>query len=225
LIFRIRGEIGIISLPEKDREDLMTLTKAPILLFPDVVALEAYMSSEPARSTGFWLKLSKIGAPKATISKGEAIEAAICCGWIDGQLAKFDEHHFLIRMTPRRAGSRWSAENRETAERLAREGRLKANGLEQIERAKTDGRWDAAYQSQGKAEAPSDLLAALARNTKAKRFFETLDRANRYSIIYRVSDAKLPRTRSRRIAQFVEMLARGETIHPAKAKKPSRHQT
>ena len=183
------------------------------------------MSSEPARSTGFWLKLSRIGAPKATISKGEAIEAAICCGWIDGQLAKFDEHHFLIRMTPRRAGSRWSAKNRETAERLAREGRLKANGLEQIERAKTDGRWDAAYQSQGNAEVPPDLLAALARNTKAKRFFETLDRANRYSIIYRVSDAKLAGTRSRRIAQFVEMLARGKTIHPAKAKKPSRHQT
>lgn len=204
--------------------DLMTLTKAQILLFLDVAALESYMSDEPARSTGFWLKLSKIGAPKATISKSEAIEAALCCGWIDGQLAKFDEHHFLIRMTPRRADSRWSAKNRETAERLAREGRLKANGLEQIERAKTDGRWGAAYQSQGKAEAPSDLLAALTRNTKAKRFFETLDRANRYSIIYRVNDAKLPRTRSRRIAQYVEMLARGETIHPAKTKKPSRNQ-
>ena len=108
---------------------------------------------------------------------------------------------------------------------FAREGRLKANGLEQIERAKTDGRWDAAYQSQGKAEAPSDLLTALARNAKAERFFDTLDRANRYAIIYRVSDAKLPETRSRRIAQYVEMLARGETIHPAKAKKPSRKQT
>ena len=202
----------------------MTLTKAPILTFPDIVALEAYMSGEPARSTGFWLKLSKIGAPEATISKGEAIEAALCCGWIDGQLAKFDERHFLVRLTPRRAGSRWSAKNRETAERLAREGRLKANGLEQIEQAKTDGRWDAAYRSQGKAEAPSDLLAALAKNTKAKRFFETLDRANRYSIIYRVNDAKLPTTRTRRIAQYVEMLARGETIHPVKAKKSSRNQ-
>ena len=151
----------------------MTVTNAPILSFTDVVAIEAYMSGEPAQSTGFWLKLSKIGAPEATISKDEAIEAALCCGWIDGQLAKFDEHHFLIRMTPRRVGSRWSAKNRETADRLAREGRLKANGLEQIERAKTDGRWDAAYQSQGKAEAPSDLLTALARNTKAERFFET----------------------------------------------------
>ncbi len=199
----------------------MTVTKAPILSFTDVVAIEAYMSGEPVQSTGFWLKLSKIGAPEATISKDEAIEAALCCGWIDGQLAKFDEHHFLIRMTPRRVGSRWSAKNRETAERMAREGRLKANGLEQIERAKTDGRWDAAYQSQGKAEAPSDLLTALARNTKAEQFFETLDRANRYAIIYRVSGAKLPETRSRRIAQYVEMLARGETIHPAKVRKPA----
>jgi len=104
---------------------------------------------------------------------------------------------------------------------MAREGRLKANGLEQIERAKTDGRWDAAYQSQGTAEAPSDLLTALAKNAKAERFFETLDRANRYAIIYRVSNAKLPETRSRRIAQYAEMLARGETIHPVKTKKPS----
>jgi uncharacterized protein YdeI (YjbR/CyaY-like superfamily) len=199
----------------------MSVPKAPILSFTDIVAIEAHMSGEPTQSTGFWLKLSKIGAPEATISKDEAIEAALCCGWIDGQLAKFDEHHFLIRMTPRRVGSRWSAKNRKTAERMAREGRLRANGLEQIERAKTDGRWDAAYQSQGKAEAPSDLLTALAKNAKAERFFETLDRANRYAIIYRVSNAKLPETRSRRITQYVEMLARGETIHPAKAKKPS----
>jgi uncharacterized protein YdeI (YjbR/CyaY-like superfamily) len=196
--------------------------KTPILSFTDIVAIETYMSGEPAQSAGFWLKLSKVGAPEATISRDEAIEAALCCGWIDGRLAKFDAHHYLIRMTPRRAGSRWSARNRDTAERLAREGRLRANGLEQIERAKAEGRWEAAYQSQAKAEAPSDLLTALARNAKAKRFFETLDRANRYSIIYRVMHAKLPETRSRRIAQYVEMLARGETIHPAKAKKPSR---
>ena len=203
----------------------MAEPKTPILSFKEVAAIETYMICEPAESNGFWLKLSKIGARETTISKDEAIEAALCCGWIDGQLAKFDEHHFLIRMTPRLGRSRWSAKNRETAERMAREGRLKANGLEQMERAKTDGRWDAAYQSQGKAEAPSDLLTALARNAKAERFFETLDRANRYAIIYRVCDAKLPETRSRRIAQYVEMLARGETIHPAKAKKPSPNRT
>lgn len=199
----------------------MMVTKIPILSFTDIAALEAHMTGEPARSTGFWLKLSRIGAPEATIGKDAAIEAALCCGWIDGQLAKFDEHYFLVRMTPRRPGSRWSARNREAAERMAREGRLKPKGLEEIERAKADGRWDAAYRSQGRAEAPSDLLAALAKNAKAEQFFATLDRANRYSIIYRVNDAKLPETRGRRIAQYVEMLARGETIHPAKPRKRS----
>ena len=183
------------------------------------------MSAQPAQSTGFWLKLSKIGAPEATIGREEAIEAALCCGWIDGQIAKLDEHYFLIRMTPRRAGSRWSAKNRDTAARLAREGRLKAAGLAQIKQAKADGRWDSAYQSQGKAEPPSDLLKALARNAEAKRCFETLDRANRYAIIYRVNDAKRPDTRSRRIAQYVEMLARGETIHPRKEKRSLPAQT
>ena len=195
----------------------MAETKAPIRSFAEVAALEAYMSGEPPRSAGFWLKLSKIGAPAATIAKAEAIDAALCCGWIDGQLAKLDQHYFLIRMTPRRPGSRWSAKNRGAADRLAREGRLKAPGLEQIEQAKADGRWDAAYQSQGKAEPPPDLLQALARNAKAMRSFDTLDRANRYAIIYRVNDAKRPETRNKRIARFVEMLARGETLHPRKA--------
>jgi uncharacterized protein YdeI (YjbR/CyaY-like superfamily) len=197
----------------------MAEAKAPIRSFTNVAALEAYMTREPAQSAGFWLKLSKIGAPKATISKEEAIEAALCCGWIDGQLARLDGDHFLVRMTPRRPGSRWSAKNRGTADRLAREGRLKAAGVEQIKRAKADGRWDAAYQSQGKAEPPSDLVEALARHAKARHFFETLDRANRYAIIYRVNDAKRPETRSKRIAQFVEMLANGQTIHPRKATK------
>jgi uncharacterized protein YdeI (YjbR/CyaY-like superfamily) len=195
----------------------MTEARIPIRSFTSAAALEACMSRDSAQSTGFWLKLSKVGAPVATISKEEAIEAALCCGWIDGQLAKLDEHHFLVRMTPRRPGSRWSAKNRDTADRLAREGRLRAAGLEQIDQAKADGRWNAAYQSQGKAEPPSDFLGALARNPRAKRFFETLDRANRYAIIYRVNDAKRPETRSKRIAKFVEMLARGETIHPPKA--------
>jgi uncharacterized protein YdeI (YjbR/CyaY-like superfamily) len=199
----------------------MAEAKIPIRSFTDVATLEAYMSRQPAQSTGFWLKLSKTGAPEATISKEEAIEAALCCGWIDGQLAKLDEYHFLVRMTPRRPGSRWSAKNRDTANRLSREGRLKPAGLEQIEQAKADGRWDAAYQSQGKAEPPADFLKVLARNAKAKRFFETLDRANRYAISYRVNDAKRPETRSKRITQYVEMLARGETIHPRKATKSS----
>jgi uncharacterized protein YdeI (YjbR/CyaY-like superfamily) len=186
-----------------------------VLTFTTVHDLEAYLSSEPADSRGFWLKVSKIGAPETTIGKAEAIEAALCCGWIDGQLGKLDDHYFLIRMTPRRPGSRWSANNRATAERLALHGRLRPAGLAQMEAAKNDGRWAAAYASQGKAEIPRDLEAALAVDEAAKRFFETLDRANRFAVIYRVNDAKRPETRAKRIAQYVGMLARGETIHPS----------
>ena len=191
----------------------------PVLMFTTVGAFEKQMSSEPRTSKGFWLKLSKTGAPKPTIGKDDAIEAALCCGWIDGQLNKFDEHYFLVRVTPRRPGSRWSAKNRETAERLARQGRIKPAGLAEIDAAKNDGRWDAAYISQGKADIPEDLAIALAANTQAKRFFEVLDPANRYAIIYRVNDAKRPETRARRIGEFVKMLARRETLHPLKTIK------
>ena len=194
----------------------------PLLAFSSGQDIEAHMTLERASSKGFWLKLSKIGAPEATISKEEAIEAALCCGWIDGQLDKLDDHYFLVRMTPRRPGSRWSAKNRATAERLVQEGRLKQAGLAEVEAAKSDGRWTAAYQSQAKAETPHDLAEALALDEAANRFFETLDRANRYAIIYRVNDAKRPETRAKRIAQFVGMFARGETIHPLrKATKAS----
>jgi uncharacterized protein YdeI (YjbR/CyaY-like superfamily) len=195
----------------------MTHSTLPTLSFTDVADLEAYMSREPANSNGFWLKLAKIGAPEGTISRDAAIEAALCCGWIDGQLAKCDEHHFLVRMTPRRPGSRWSAKNRATAGRLLRERRLAPAGLLEIEKAKATGRWSAAYPSQGKAQPPADFLAALAKNRGAKRFFDTLDRANRYSIIYRINDAKRPETRRKRIAQYIKMLARRETLISARA--------
>lgn len=191
----------------------------PIFAFRTVRALERQLSGEPATSKGFWLKLSKAGAPEPTISKEEAIEASLCCGWIDGQLDSLDQHYFLVRMTPRRPGSRWSAKNRETAVRLAKQGRVMPAGLTQIEAAKREGRWDTAYLSQGKAEIPDDLEAALAANKAAKQFFEGVDRANRYAVIYRVNDAKLPDTRARRIADFVAMLARGESLHPLKSSK------
>jgi len=191
----------------------------PLLTFTVAHALEEHMSSEPWSSKGFWLRLSKTGAPEATISKSEAIEAALCCGWIDGQIDKLDKHYFLVRMTPRRSASRWSAKNRETAERLSQQNRIKPAGLAEIKAAKSDGRWDAAYLSQSKAEIPLDLAAALASNKTSKRFFDLLDRANRYSIIYRVNDAKRAETRARRIADFVEMLARGEKIYPSKSSK------
>jgi uncharacterized protein YdeI (YjbR/CyaY-like superfamily) len=194
-----------------------TYKNEPILLFSTVEDLEKHMtSSESKPSAGFWLKIAKIGAPTPTISKNDAIEAALCCGWIDGQLGKFDEHYFLVRMTARRPGSRWSAKNRATAEWLAQQGRIRPAGQAEIEAAKRDGRWEAAYPPQRTATIPEDLAKALVSNKAAKRFFETLDRANRYAILYRVNEAKRPETRVRRIANFVAMLARGETIHPRK---------
>ena len=188
----------------------------PALTFTTVEDLEAYMSSRAEGLKGFWLKLSRSGAPKISISKQAAIEAALCCGWIDGQLAKFDDGYFLVRMTPRRPKSRWSEKNRATAERLARQGRMKPAGQAQIDAAKKDGRWAAAYASQGKAGVPQDLETALAANKAAKGFFDKLDRANRYSVIYRVGNAVRPETRAKRIAQYVGMLARGEAIHAIK---------
>ncbi len=122
----------------------------PILVFLSIQDLEAHMTGELRGSKEFWLKLSKVGASETTVSKSEAIEAALCCGWIDGQLEKFDEHYFLVRMTPRRPGSRWSAKNRAAAERLAQEGRLKPAGVAEVEAAKSDGRWAAAYDFAGK---------------------------------------------------------------------------
>ena len=196
---------------------------APVLMFATVRELETHLSGASAGSAGFWLKLAKAGAPTVTIGKGDAIEVALCWGWIDGQLAKFDEHHFLVRMTPRRPGSRWSAKNRAAAIRLAQAGRLQPPGLAEVEAAKADGRWDAAYASQGTAELPDDLAIALASNQAAKQFFEALDRANRFAIIYRVNDAKRAATRARRIANFVDMLARGEAIHPRKTPKAATH--
>lgn len=196
----------------------------PVLQFSTAAKFEAYMAKEPRSSKGCWLKLSRGGSAQQAITKQAAIEAALCHGWIDGQLGSFDGQYFLVRMTPRRRGSRWSQKNRATAEALLAQGRVHPPGIAEIETAKSDGRWAAAYASQGKAQVPEDLAAALARKKPALRFFEQLDRANRYAVIYRVNNTKRPETRARRIADFVEMLNRGETIHPPKSTKraPSR---
>jgi uncharacterized protein YdeI (YjbR/CyaY-like superfamily) len=130
-----------------------------------------------------------------------------------------DDAYFLTRFTPRRPGSRWSAINRETAERLMREGRMSETGLREVERAKAVGRWDAAYAPQSKAQPPADLKAALKANPVAQRMFDQLDSANRYAVIYRVQDVKKPETRARRVARYVEMLARGETIHARRERR------
>jgi len=184
-----------------------------ILGFADAEALEAWLGAQPEDSAGMWLKLAKKGSGIASVSRSEAIDAALCHGWIDGQLNPYDAQSWLIRFTPRRARSKWSQVNRKRAEALIAEGRMRAVGRSQVDAAKADGRWDAAYAPQSSAEPPADLQAALDANPRAAAFFATLKGANRYAILYRVGDAKRPETRARRIAAFVEMLARGETLH------------
>jgi len=185
----------------------------PILSFATAAQFEDWLRDQPADSRGLWLRLARKGAGFVSIGKAEAIDAALCHGWIDGQLDKYDETSWLIRFTPRRRTSKWSEVNRERALQLIEEGRMQPGGLAEIERARKDGRWDVAYAPQSRAQVPPDLQAALDANPKAAAFFETLKGANRYAILYRVAEAKKPETRVARIKKFVGMLERGETLH------------
>ena len=191
----------------------------PVIAFASQQAWNAWLSSQPAHSEGVWLKLAKKSVGLASVSKAEAIDVALCHGWIDAQLNSFDEKYWLVRFTPRQPNSRWSKKNRDRALELVESGRMRPAGAKEIERAQKDGRWAAAYASQSAAETPNDLASALAKNKKAASFFETLDRANRYAILYRIHNAKKVETRAARIKAFVAMLAAGETIHPRKSKR------
>lgn len=185
----------------------------PILGFPDRAALERWLEQEGRSSQGIWLRLAKKDSGLPSVSKAEAIDAALCFGWIDGQLDKYDEASWLMRLTPRRPRSKWSAKNKARAVELIEQGRMTPPGLAEIEAAKADGRWEAAYAPQGSAEVPPDLQAALDASPKAAAFFATLRGASRYAILYRIADAKKPETRAARIEKFVAMLERGETLH------------
>lgn len=185
----------------------------PIVAFATPADMEAWLEEQGEASDGIWLKMAKKGSGETTVVYDEALEVALCHGWIDGQLRKLDERFYLQRFTPRRARSRWSQRNVQIAERLIAEGRMRPAGLAQVEAAKADGRWDAAYESPSKATVPDDLQAALDASPKAAGFFATLSSANRYAILYRVQDAKRPETRARRIAQYVQMLEEGRTFH------------
>jgi uncharacterized protein YdeI (YjbR/CyaY-like superfamily) len=185
----------------------------PILAFADARAFDAWLESQGPIAAGLWLRLAKKGAPEPTLTKPEAIDAALCHGWIDGQLDTYDDHYWLTRFTPRKSRSKWSQANRTRATELLAEGRMRPAGLAQIEMAKSDGRWDVAYAPASTAEAPPDLAAALDANLKAAAFFASLKGANRYAILYRVGAVKSPEARARKIAKFVAMLERGETIH------------
>lgn len=184
----------------------------PILAFADALAFERWLVDQPAASRGVWLKFAKAASGIATISKPQAIDLALCHGWIDGQLDKYDGDYWLVRFTPRRPRGKWSAVNVKRADELIAEGRMRPAGLVEVDRAKADGRWDAAYAPQSSATVPDDLAAALDANSRARAFFETLTGANRYAILYRIGDAKRPETRATRIAKYVAMCAAGQTV-------------
>jgi uncharacterized protein YdeI (YjbR/CyaY-like superfamily) len=191
-------------------------TELPVLAFASSADWERWLEAQPPASPGVWLKLAKASSGIPSVSKHEAIDAALCHGWIDGQLDKFDAHHFLIRFTPRRPKGKWSEVNRQRALVLIEAGRMRDGGMREIERAKQDGRWEAAYAPQSRATMPPDFQAALDSDPAAKESFAALDSANRYAMLFRIEDAKRPATRAQRIEKFVGMLRRGETIHPKK---------
>jgi uncharacterized protein YdeI (YjbR/CyaY-like superfamily) len=185
-----------------------------LLTFPDAAAFESWLTAQPDDAVGAWLRFAKKGAPEQTISKSDAIDCALVHGWVDGQLGRIDEHYFKARFTPRRPNSAWSQMNCKRVEQLAIAGRMMPKGQAQVDRAKADGRWAAAYAPQSQAAPDDDLNAALDAEPAARALFDALDSANRYAVLYRVHQAKTPEKRAAKIAELVAKLARGETFHP-----------
>lgn len=193
----------------------------PLLTFADAEALREWLSAQGETSPGAWLRFAKQGAPEPTVSKSDAIDCALAHGWVDGQLGSIDAHYFKTRFTPRRPRSAWSQINRERVERLEQAGLMHPRGRAQVDEAKADGRWAAAYPAQSKAEPDADLMAALHAEPAARDLFDALDSANRFAILYRVQQAKTPEKRAAKIAELVSMLSRGDTIHARRAKRSS----
>ena len=185
----------------------------PILPFSDAGELEAWLEENSDSPEGVWLKIAKKGAREPSVTYDEAVELALCFGWIDSQVRRFDDQHYLQRFTPRRPRGRWSKINREKAEALIAAGKMRPGGLAEVEAAQGDGRWEVAYEGMRAAKVPPDLQRELDANPAAREFFDSLDGANRYAIVYRLDDAKKPETRKRRLDKFVAMLERGEKIH------------
>lgn len=179
--------------------------------FADQGQFESWLEVNHETTAGVWLRLSKKGSSQPSVSYAQAVEAALCFGWIDGQKARGDDRHWLQRFTPRSSRSRWSRINREKAEQLIAAGRMRPRGVSEVERAKADGRWESAYAGQRSAEIPPELQRGLDRDQRAARAFAGLNASSRYSIIWRINDAKRPDTRARRIAKYLQMLSDGDT--------------
>jgi len=196
------------------------MTDGPLeLTVADAAAWREWLGDHHDTSAGVWLVLARQGTTQPTsLTYDQALDEALCHGWIDGQARRRDETTYWQRFTPRRARSPWSKRNVGIVGRLEREGRMHPAGAAEVERAKADGRWDAAHAGQASMEVPADLAAALTAHPRAQAMFDILTRQNRYAVLYRIASAKRPDTRTRRIGQFVAMLARGETVYPQKRK-------
>lgn len=199
----------------------MARLDVPTLIVSDAAAFRAWLDANRDGSEGVWLVLAKKGTTEPTsLTYAQAVEEALCQGWIDGQKRSRDATTFAERFTPRRRTSQWSKRNVDIAEELIAGGRMLPSGLDEIERAQADGRWAAAYSGQAAATIPADLATALSANPAAEKMFAGLNGANRYAVLYRIETAKRAETRARRIEQYVKMLARGETIHPQQRARP-----
>ncbi len=184
-----------------------------IVSFKTAKEMEKWLAKNHAASKGIWLRLFKKNAGEKSITYDEALDEMLCYGWIDGQIQKYDEQSWIRKFTPRTAKSIWSKRNISHTERLINLGKMKASGLAEIEKAKADGRWEKAYDSPSDMKAPDDFLKALSKNKKAKAFFESLNKANKYAIGWRLQTAKKPETREKRMKIILEMMAKGERFH------------
>jgi uncharacterized protein YdeI (YjbR/CyaY-like superfamily) len=184
----------------------------PVLFFSSPADLEAWLEENGEASDGIWVKFAKKASGIRSVGYAEAVELALCHGWIDGQVKRLDDDHYLQKFTPRRPRSNWSKINREKAERLIAEGRMSPAGLREVERAKEDGRWDDAFDPPTTATVPDDFQSALDAEPAALEFFESLAATKRYSFLYRIREAKRPETRAKRIAEYVELLREGRTL-------------
>lgn len=184
----------------------------PTIELPDRAAWAKWLAANHDAAQGAWLKLAKKGAPRGTVTQAEALDEAVCFGWIDGQVRRYDEHFYLQRFTPRRPRSKWSAINRERVRRLMAEGRMRPAGLREYRAAEADGRLDEAYPGQSQATVPEDFQAALDRHLAAREFFQTLAGSDRYAFLYRLHHVKDPRRRAERIANYIEVLSKSRTL-------------
>ncbi len=185
----------------------------PILSFASPMEWEQWLAINYTNTTGIWLRFFKKGSAISSVTYAEALDEALCYGWIDGQKKTYDEQSYLNKFTPRRAKSIWSKKNIEHVERLHKQGKMKPNGIKEIELAKADGRWDNAYDSPSNMKVPEDFLQRLSKNKKAKAFFDTLNKTNTYAITWRLQTAKKAETREKRMQQLIEMLSQGKKFH------------